>query len=92
MAKLLFIPVSIAGSLIAGALSRKVVDQVWGLIDDEEPPDGKHRTSSGASWCWRPSFRVPSSAAMKEFTDHASRRAFYRTTGSWPGEKKPDKE
>ena len=43
MAKLLFIPVSILGSLVAGALSRKLIDQVWGLIDEEEPPDGKHR-------------------------------------------------
>ena len=29
---------------------------------------------------------------MKEATDHCSRRAFYRTTGTWPGEEKPDKE
>jgi hypothetical protein len=29
---------------------------------------------------------------MKEATDHASRRAFYRTTGKWPGEKKPEEE
>jgi hypothetical protein len=30
--------------------------------------------------------------AVKEATDHASRRAFYRTTGTWPGEKHPDPE
>jgi hypothetical protein len=29
---------------------------------------------------------------VKEATDHASRRAFYRTTGTWPGETHPDPE
>ena len=29
---------------------------------------------------------------VKEATDHGSRAAFYRTTGSWPGEKRPDPE
>ena len=43
MAKLLFIPVSIGGGLVAGFLGKKVFDQVWGLIDEEEPPDSKHR-------------------------------------------------
>ncbi len=38
MAKFLFTPVSIIGGLIAGALSRKIFDQVWGLIDSDEPP------------------------------------------------------
>jgi len=30
--------------------------------------------------------------AVKEATDHGSRRAFYRTTGTWPGDKRPDPE
>jgi hypothetical protein len=30
--------------------------------------------------------------AMKEASDHASRRAFARATGTWPGEKRPEKE
>ena len=29
--------------------------------------------------------------AMKEATDHASRRAFQRTTGTWPGKKDPSR-
>ena len=43
MAKLFFIPVSIAAGLIAGSISRKIFDQLWGLVDEEEPPDSKHR-------------------------------------------------
>jgi hypothetical protein len=29
---------------------------------------------------------------MKEATDHYTRRAFYRTMGTWPGEKEPEPE
>ena len=41
--KLLFTPFSILAGLIAGFISKKVFDQAWGLIDREEPPEGKHR-------------------------------------------------
>jgi hypothetical protein len=46
MAKVLFIPVSITAGLLAGLVGRKVFDGVWGVIDDEEPPDSKHRDIS----------------------------------------------
>ncbi len=39
MAKILFTPFSIAFSLIAGLVARKVFDRVWHAIDDEDPPD-----------------------------------------------------
>ena len=29
---------------------------------------------------------------MKAATDHYSRRAFARTTGTWPGEERPEPE
>ena len=29
---------------------------------------------------------------MKEVSDHYSRRAFERTTGTWPGEERPEPE
>ena len=46
MAKLLFIPFSITAGLLAGFVGKKVFDGVWGVIDDEEPPDSKHHDIS----------------------------------------------
>ena len=43
MGKLLFIPVSVITALITGQIAKKVFDQIWGLIDDEEPPEAKHK-------------------------------------------------
>ena len=90
--KLLFIPVSVTGGLVAGFVGKKLFEQVWGLIDDQEPPKPEHR---------RPSLgKVVAAAALegaifkgtRAAIDHKSRAAFANATGTWPGEQKPDKE
>ena len=88
--KILFIPISVVGGLIAGAVSRKVFDRIWALFDEEEPPDSKHRDISWGRLILAGAVQGAIFRAVKEATDHASRRAFYRTTGTWPGEKRPD--
>ena len=45
MAKILFIPFSVLGGLDR-VPAKKVFDQVWGLIDEEEPPEAEHRDIS----------------------------------------------
>jgi len=92
MAKLLFTPLSIVGGLLAGFLGKKLFSQVWGLIDEEEPPDAKHRDISWGRLLVAGALQGAIFRAVKEATDHATRRAFYRTTGTWPGEKRPDPE
>jgi hypothetical protein len=87
--KILFIPISIVGGLIAGAISRKILDQVWGLFDEEEPPDSKDRDIDWAKLAIAALLQGAIFRLMKELSDHYTRRAFYRTTGKWPGEKKP---
>ena len=90
MAKLLFIPVSIGGGLVAGFVSKKVFDQVWGLIDEEEPPDSKHRDIDWRKLLLAAAVQGAIFRAVREAPDHYSRRAFARTTGTWPGDEHPD--
>ena len=92
MAKVFFIPISVGASLLAGFISRKVIDQVWGLIDQDEPPDSKHRDIRWSRLLLAGALQGAVFRMVKEATDHGSRRAFYRTTGSWPGDKRPDPE
>ena len=92
MAKLLFIPVSVSAGLLAGFVGKKTFDHIWGLIDDEEPPDSKHRDVSWGRLLLAGAIQGAIFRAVKEATDHGARRAFYRTTGTWPGEKHPDPE
>ena len=92
MTKLLFIPVSIGGGLVAGFVSKKVFDQFWGLIDEEEPPSSKHRDIDWRKLLLAAAVQGAIFRAMREASDHYSRRAFARTTGTWPGEESPDSE
>jgi hypothetical protein len=92
MAKALFIPVSIIGGLIAGAISRKILDEIWGLFDEEEPPDSKHRDIDWGKLLIAAALQGAIFRVMKEAADHYSRRAFYKTTGTWPGEERPEPE
>ena len=90
--KLLFTPISIVGGLLAGFLSKKLFDQLWGLVDEEEPPDSKYREISWGKLLVAAAIQGAIFRAVKEATDHYSRRAFAGVTGSWPGEEAPEQE
>ena len=90
--KLLFIPFSVVGGLISGFLAKKLFEQAWGIVDDEEPPKPQHRLV--------PMGKVVAAAALegaifkgtRAAIDHKSRQAFANATGTWPGEQRPDEE
>jgi Protein of unknown function (DUF4235) len=88
--KLLFIPFSIVGGLIAGFLGKKVFDGVWGLIDDEEAPDGSHRDVPWGKLMLAAAMEGAIFRAAKMATDRGSRQVFMSLTGTWPGEEEPD--
>jgi hypothetical protein len=90
--KLLFIPFSVIGGLLSGFLAKKLFEQAWGVVDDEEPPKPEHRQV--------PLAKVVAAAALegaifkgtRAAIDHKSREAFANATGTWPGEERPDEE
>ena len=90
MAKLLFIPFSVVAGLIAGLLGRKAFEGIWGLIDDEEPPDAEHREASVPKLAASLAVQGAAFAVTRGLTDHYARRSFYRATGTWPGEERPE--
>lgn len=86
--KLLYKPFGIVISLLAGFLSKKVFEVVWGLFDKEEPPKA---TTKYATWP-----KVLGAAAVQGVTfkvtraavDRASAKSFEHLTGAWPGDKR----
>jgi Protein of unknown function (DUF4235) len=89
MRKILFLPFSVLGGLLAGAIARKLFEGLWSLFEHEEPPDPKHRDVP-----WRkviPALLIEGAVfrAARGIVDRASREAFSRLTGSWPGEERP---
>ena len=90
MAKILFIPVSIISGLIAGFVGKKAFEVIWGVIDDQEPPDAEDRETSMPKLVASLAVQGAAFTITRGVTDHLARRSFYKATGSWPGEQRPD--
>jgi pectin methylesterase-like acyl-CoA thioesterase len=89
--KLLYKPFGIVLGLLAGLLSKKLFDVVWGLFDNEEPPKP---TTQEADWP-----KVMAAAAVQGVTfkvtraavDRAGAKGWDHLFGVWPGEKRQEK-
>ena len=92
MGRLLFAPFSIAAGLIAGFIGKKLFEQLWGIIDDEEPPEAEHRDVTWGKLLLANALEGAVFRATRAAADHGSRRAFASLTGSWPGEEAPEPE
>jgi uncharacterized protein DUF4235 len=57
-----------------------------------EPPDSKHRDIDWRKLLIAAAVQGAIFRAVKEASDHYSRRAFASATGSWPGEEHPKDE
>jgi hypothetical protein len=90
--KLLFIPFSVVGGVIAGFLGKKVFEQVWGVIDSEEPPEPEHRDASWGKVLAAAALEGAIFRGTRALVDRGSRQAFANATGSWPGSDRPDPE
>ena len=90
--KLLFIPFSVIGGLFSGFLAKKLFEQAWGVVDDEEPPKPEHRQVPVAKIVAAAALEGAIFKGTRAVIDHKSRQAFANATGTWPGEQRPDEE
>jgi hypothetical protein len=92
MGRILFAPFSIAAGMLAGFLGKKLFEQIWGLVDEEEPPDSEHREIAWPKLITALVIEGAIFRLVKGLTDHGARVAFERWGGSWPGEEAPEPE
>jgi uncharacterized protein DUF4235 len=88
--KLVFIPISVLGGLLAGFIGQKIFEAIWGKVDEQEAPQPEHREVSLAKLAIALIIEGAIFRLLKGLFDHAARRGFARMTGSWPGEERPD--
>jgi hypothetical protein len=90
--KFIFLPVSILGGILAGLIGKKLFEAAWGLIDDEEAPEAKHREIPYGKLAIALTLEGAIFRLVRGFFDHGARRGFERLTGAWPGEEAPEPE
>ena len=89
--KLAYKPIGIVLGLLAGLVSKKLFDVVWGLIDDDEPPKATTRDADwpkvlGAAAVQGVTFKVTRAAV-----DRAGAKGWQHLFGVWPGPKTQEK-
>ena len=90
--KLVYKLFSIPLGLLAGQLAKKLFEQIWGLIDDREPPRANHEEATYpkvllAAFVQGSTFFVTRAAIQR-----AGAKGFAHLTGIWPGDKRPEVE
>jgi hypothetical protein len=90
--KVIYKPIGLILGILSGLVSKKIFDFVWTKIDDEDPPKA---TTQQADWV-----KILSAAAVQGMIFRSTRVVIDRygaigwhyLTGSWPGEKRPDRD
>lgn len=90
--KFVFAPISIVLGLVAGMIGSKIFERIWGLIDEEEPPQPQHREFSWPKLVAALLIEGAIFRLVKGLVDHGSRTSFAKLTGAWPGEEAPEPE
>ena len=88
--KLIYKPFGIVIGILAGILSKKLFEAVWGVFDEKEPPKPTTLETNwprviGAAVVEGVTFKVTRAAV-----DRAGATGFAKLTGVWPGETRPE--
>ena len=88
--KLFYKPFGIIFGILAGLVSKKIFEALWGVFDKEEPPKPTTLQTTwpkvlGAAVVEGVTFKVTRAAV-----DRVGAKGFAHLTGVWPGEKQPD--
>lgn len=92
MSKMIFLPVSVGGGLLAGLIGKRLFAVIWGVIDDQEAPEPEHRNISLLKLAVALLIEGALFSLIRGLLDHGSRHVFTRITGAWPGDEKPEAE
>ena len=90
MSKLLFIPFSVIGRILAGAVGRKSFEALWSAFDDHKAPEPEHRDIALKKLIPALALEGAIFRAVRGPFDYGTRQAFRKLTGSWPGEEHPE--
>jgi hypothetical protein len=90
MSKLLFIPFSVIGGIVAGVVGKKTFEALWGAFDNQQAPDPQHREITLKKLIPALLLEGAIFRAVRGLFDHGMRQAFRRLTGTWPGDERPE--
>jgi hypothetical protein len=85
MSRILFIPFSALGGLLAGVIGKRTFASLWSLLSKEAPPDPKRPDARWSKLILALLLQGAIFRAVRGIVERASRQGFSKLTGSWPG-------
>jgi Protein of unknown function (DUF4235) len=90
--KLIYKPFGIVVGIVAGILARTIFGKVWGLIDEEEPPESTTLETSWPKLIMAAALQGIVFNVVRAAVERVGAKGFTHLTGVWPGEKRADPE
>jgi hypothetical protein len=90
--KILYKPFGLVVGIIAGLLARQVFNEIWGHIDDREPPKPTHEETTWPQVLGAAAVQGATFAVTKAAVNRSGAKGFQWLTGVWPGDKRPEVE
>lgn len=90
--KLIYKPFGIIVGLAAGILARQVFNQIWGHIDDREPPKATTEETSWRRLLAATAIQGTVLSVTKAIVNRSGAKGYHYLTGVWPGERRPELE
>jgi hypothetical protein len=91
MMKLIYKPFGIVVGMVAGLISSKLFEAVWGVIDEEEPPTATTRDTSWAKVVGSAAVSGMTFSVVRAVVNRGGAKGFEHLTGAWPGPKQTEK-
>lgn len=84
--KFIYKPFAIIIGLIAGMIGKKVFEQIWGLVADEDPRDPDDRDAGWAEVLISAAVGGAILKTVQALVRRGGAKGFERATGVWPGD------
>ena len=84
--KFIYKPFAIIVGLIAGLIGRKVFEQVWGMVADDDPRDPDDRDGTWAEILASAAIGGAIMKVVQALVRRGGAKGFERATGFWPGD------
>lgn len=83
--KILYLPFKIIAGIVGAKLGQRVFKQLWGAIDDDDPPSPKTVDAKVSKIVAAAALKAVALAGVVAVVDRVTARAFHYLTGYWPG-------
>jgi hypothetical protein len=87
---LIYKPIGLIIGLLSGLLARQIFNEIWGMFDEQEPPEPTTRQTYWPKLLLAAAMQGMILRVVRVFVDRGLAKGWAGLTGTWPGEQRPE--